>query len=321
VTGTPASTTPRLLVVAKTTSYQTYVNELKDPRTTDLLARKDPAVERIVGSHDAHEETLREVLQAIAELGAKAHTVTTSTLVAHEADSFDLVVTVGGDGTLLTTSHEVGVNTPILGVNSAPDHSVGFFCGARKGAVRPALEAALAGTMRRTVVSRMQVELNGVCLSRRVLNDALFCHEIPAATSRYILTVRPGDGPPLEEEQKSSGLWIGPAAGSTAAQRSAGGHVLPLTSHRIQYVVREPYTPMGKPLALSRGTIDEGGTIVLRSKMRQAKLFLDGPHVVHAAGLGDLVTLQRSPETLTVLGLARPAGETRRPTPRPRRIG
>jgi len=303
---------PRLLVVVKTTSYETFVTRQRDPRTTELLARNDPAVGRLLGAHGAHEATVKEVFDAIESLGAVARGVTTSTLADHRTEDFDLVVTVGGDGTLLTTSHAVGMETPILGINSAPEHSVGFFCAARKGGVLAGLEAALAGTMQRTVVSRMEVELNGVSLTRRVLNDALFCHEIPAATSRYILGVTSGangagDGEPQdrEEEQKSSGLWIGPAAGSTAAQRSAGGRVLPLTSRRIQYVVREPYTPTGERLALSRGVVGDRGCIVIRSKMRQAKLFLDGPHVVHEVGLGDVVTLRRSTEPLTVLGLSR----------------
>ncbi len=301
------ATAPRLLVVLKTTSYQTYVEGLRDPRTTALLAKKDPAVGRLLGSHGAHEATSREVFRAIEELGVTARSVTTGGVPDCDGDEFDLVVTVGGDGTLLTTSHGVGVATPILGINSAPDHSVGFFCGARKGGVKSKLAAALAGKMRKTVVSRMQVELNGVCLSQRVLNDVLFCHEVPAATSRYILALDGGDGRAVEEEQKSSGLWIGPAAGSTAAQRSAGGHLLPLTSRRIQYVVREPYTPTGARLALRRGTVPEGGSIVIRSKMHQGRLFVDGPHVAHEVGLGDLLTLRRSPETLTVLGLSRSA--------------
>ena len=296
----------KLLVVVKTSSYETYVEQLKDPRTTALLARNDPAVARVLRSHTDHGATVREVMAAIDALGATAKIVTNEELRTQRGA--DLVVTVGGDGTLLTASHEVGGATPILGVNSAPDHSVGFFCAARKGRVKAALASALAGTMPKTVVSRMQVELNGVIISRRVLNDALFCHEVPAATSRYILSVIPGgtEGEPAyEEEQKSSGLWIGPAAGSTAAQRSAGGRILPLASRRVQYVVREAYTPLGKPLSLSRGTVGEGGSIVLRSKMRQARLFLDGPHVVHEVGLGDLLTLRRSDETLAVLGLSR----------------
>lgn len=303
----------RVLVVSKTTSYQTFVEEQRDPRTTELLARNDPTVQRLVGAHGAHGATLREVLEAIDSLGLTATSLTTATMGDCDPQSFDLVVTVGGDGTLLTASHEVGVATPILGVNSAPEHSVGFFCSAQSGTVRSALEAVLAGTMPRTVLSRMQVELNGVCLSRRVLNDVLFCHQVPAATSRYILAVSAAGGPPVEEEQKSSGLWIGPAAGSTAAQRSAGGHVLPLTSRRIQYVVREPYTPMGKRLTLARGTVGDGGSIVVRSKMREARLFLDGPHVVHEAALGDVVRLRRSEEPLTVLGLSRSSSAAVRP--------
>jgi NAD+ kinase len=314
-------TAPRLLVVSKTSSYQTYVEQQDDPLTRALLARNDPTVARVLRSHNDHDATVREVLQAIDELGATAHSVESSALAAPTGDAPDLVVTIGGDGTLLAASHEVSGTTPILGVNSAPEHSVGFFCGAQKGNVKAALASALAGTMPRTVVSRMQVDLNAVTISRRVLNDALLCHEIPAATSRYILEVYPGDGRRLEEEQKSSGLWIGPAAGSTAAQRSAGGHILPLTSHRVQYVVREPYTPRGVPLSLSRGTVDDGGSIVLRSKMRQAKLFLDGPHVVHAVGLGDVITLRRSEETLTVLGLSRTSDAPARASKPPSRRG
>src|SRR5205814_3511997 len=105
-----------------------------------------------------------------------------------------------------------------------------FFCAARKGTIHTTLHAALAGKLRRVSLARMRVDLNGVCIHRRVLNEALFCHASPAATSRYILRVTSPDGTSEEEEQKSSGMWIGPAAGSTAAQRSAGGRVLPLAS-------------------------------------------------------------------------------------------
>jgi NAD+ kinase len=290
---------PRVLVLAKRTSYRTFVLIDKDAHIKGLLKRSDPTVKSLVRSHEHHEETRREVKEALHELGADAEIVDGARSVVRGA--FDLVVTVGGDGTLLAASHHVGSEVPILGVNSAPDHSVGFFCVARKGGVRPMLAGALEGTLRRTVLSRMRVDLNGACLHNRVLNDALFCHAIPAATSRYILEV----GALPSEEQRSSGLWIGPAAGSTAAQRSAGGRILPLTSKKIQYVVREPYTPAGVPLRLPLGTVDEGADIRIRSKMREAKIFLDGHHIVHDLEMGDVITLKRSDETLTVLGLTR----------------
>jgi NAD+ kinase len=198
---------------------------------------------------------------------------------------------------------------PLLGVNSAPSHSVGFFCGARKGQVRATVEQALAGKLRRAELTRMRVERNGERLHERVLNEALFCHESPAATSRYILrlaTVGRGRGKTLaHEEQKSSGMWIGPAAGSTAAQRSAGGKVQPLSSRKLQFVVREPYRADGHALEIRLGLVDEDQVLEIKSKMRSARLFLDGDRIVHDVTIGDVVTLRRSDEPLVVLGLPR----------------
>ncbi len=293
----------RVLVLVKRTSYRTYVEEQRDPHVKSLLAKGDPTVRRLRLSHEDHQETLREVHAALGELHADARFVEGPRSKVEGA--FDLVVTVGGDGTLLAASHRVGPDTPIVGVNSAPSHSVGFFCAVKKGSVLAGLSAALDGSMKGATLSRMRVELNGECLHKRVLNDALFCHECPAATSRYILMVTQPDGSSEEEEQRSSGLWIGPAAGSTAAQRSAGGRMLPLTSRKIQYVVREPYTPGGAPLAMAAGAVDDGGSVTVRNKMKRAKVFLDGHHIEHDTTIGDVLTLQRSDETLTVLGLAR----------------
>jgi NAD+ kinase len=306
-------TRPHVLVLSKRTSYRTLVVDEGDTHVKGLLARGDPTVSRLRRSHQDHEATRIEVEKALSDLDVDAHFVEGAR--SRVEDTFDLVVTIGGDGTLLAASHRVGPDVPILGVNSAPKHSVGFFCAARKGSVKKTLTLALNGGIQRTVLTRMRVDLNERCLHKRVLNDALFCHEIPAATSRYILRVTQGDGDVEEEEQRSSGIWVGPAAGSTAAQRSSGGDILDLESHDIQYVVREPYTPLGERLALSRGTIDEEGSLVLLNKMREAKLFLDGHHIVHGTTMGDVITMRRSEESLTVLGLSRDAGRDRA-TPR-----
>jgi NAD+ kinase len=154
----------------------------------------------------------------------------------------------------------------------------------------------------------MEVSLNGDVLHSRVLNEALFCHASPAATSRYVLTVRPPPGAagrPRVEEQRSSGLWVGPPAGSTAAQRSAGGRVIPLRSKVLQFVVREAYVRDGRRSRLVRGLVRDGGELVIESKMMDARLFLDGIHTMHAIALGDVIRLRRSHEGLIVLGLRR----------------
>lgn len=302
-------TKPRVLVLAKRTSFQTFAVERKDPRTLRMLAAKDPTVARLRSSHDSHQATVEEVREALDRLGAVATVRVGPEKVV--ADGHALVVTVGGDGTLLVASHQVGAETPIVGINSAPASSVGFFCAGQRGSVAQTLAAALSGELPRVHLARMQVELNGEVLHRRILNDALFCHASPAATSRYILTLRP---PPVGRakrapkptviEQRSSGLWVGPAAGSTAAQRSAGGRVLPLGSKAIQVVVREGYVKNGKR-GFVRGVVADGGELEIRSKMMDARLFLDGVHTMHEIALGDVITMRRSAEGLVVLGLRR----------------
>jgi NAD+ kinase len=297
-------TPPRILVLCKRTSFRKLVEEDADPRIKSLLSKGDVTVRRMRRSHDDHESTVKELRAALAEVGAEAafQDGPRSRIVGE----FDLIVTVGGDGTLLSASHQIGPDLPLLGVNSAPEHSVGFFCAAKKGSILVTLRAALDGTLKRTVLSRMRVRLDERIIHARVLNEALFCAASPAATSKYILRVWDAEGNLLaEEEQRSSGLWIGPAAGSTAAQRSAGGRILPLSSRRIQYVVREPYTPYGVPLKLVVGLAPEGGRVELRSKMREGKIFLDGHHNVVDSTIGDKITMDRSEEPLTVLGLSR----------------
>jgi NAD+ kinase len=300
----PAQTRTRIAVVSKRTSYRTFVEEGGEPRVAKLLAAGDATVRRMRRTHEDHQETLREVRDAVARSSVEAVFYEGSrTKIEGE---FDLVVTVGGDGTVLAASHQIGSRTRLLGVNSAPETSVGFFCAATKGTVAPTLDAALEGKLRGVTLSRMRVELNGRVLHNRVLNEALFCHASPAATSRYILrVVAMKTGRTKEEEQKSSGLWIGPAAGSTAAQRSAGGNILPLTSTRIQFVVREPYLGGGVAPKLVVGLIDAADHLELLSKMRTGKMFLDGHHDEHDVGIGDRIVMKRSDESLTVLGLQR----------------
>lgn len=289
---------PRVAVVVKRTTYRKFVLEVSDPLVARLLRKRDATVSRLKQSHEEHEATLREVEDALDQLGAEV--VFRGGPRARVPQRTDLVITVGGDGTLLAASHLLGEGIPLLGINSAPGHSVGFFCGATRGDLVRTIERALAGELTRTELTRMRVELNGRCLHARVLNEALFCHASPAATSRYILKLSAG-----EEDQRSSGLWVGPAAGSTAAQKSAGGRILALQSDKLQYVVREPYTPAGGHFRYARGLVGASEKLVLRSKMREAKVFLDGHRIVHSVTLGDVLTLRRSAESLTVLGIAK----------------
>jgi NAD+ kinase len=287
---------PRVIVVAKRTSYQRFVEEEGDPRISALIKKKDPAVRSWLDSHAEHLRTVEVVMKELARAGAQALLLKRAHAAFDTSDA-ELVIAVGGDGTLLAASHNVD-EVPILGVNSAPKHSVGFFCGTTRKTFRAHLEQALSGKLRALSLSRMSVTLNGRLRTKRVLNDTLFCHNSPAGTSRYILHIGK-----VTETQRSSGVWIGPPAGSTAAQRSAGGRVLPITSRQLQLVVREPYTPRGRKNALARAIIKPGERCIITSKMDDSSLFVDGPQRTIPVRLGDKIEFTLSDAPLKVLGL------------------
>ncbi len=287
---------PRVIVVVKRSSYRRYVEQEGDPRARKLVRRRDPTVANWRQAHDDHMRTVEAVTSVLDSLGARALTLKGSH-ASFDSEGAALVVAVGGDGTLLAASHNVG-RVPVLGVNSAPRFSVGFFCAARRTNLKKTLGRALDGTLGKVRLARMSVSVNGRIRSKRVLNEALYCHSSPAATSRYLLSHKR-----IREEHKSSGFWIGPAAGSTAAQRSAGGRILPLRSRKLQLVVREPYSSFGRKYRLSRFLIDPGQRVTADSMMTDACMFLDGPYRRIAFGLGDSASFTTSEEPLIVLGL------------------
>ena len=292
---------PKVLVVYKKSTYQRYVGREQE-RLEELISHSDISVDGLLREHEIHQETLKRAKRALRDLGARA-VLRYRPEPMPEEGAWDLIVTLGGDGTLLWASHLADSSTPMLAINSAPDTSVGYFCAGDAHNVDEVLAEALAGTLRSGRLSRMRVELGDRLISTRVLNDALYCHESPAATSRYIIGY---DG--QQERQMSSGVWVGPAAGSTAALRSAGGKVMAVGSQKLQFVVREPYRGVDNKYELTKGMVAPGDDLQITSRMTKGRLFLDGTQKVHAVGIGDRVRMTLSDEPLTLLGLKRHSG-------------
>ena len=289
---------PRVLVVYKKSTYQRYVGRAQK-RLEALIAHSDISVEGLLQEHEVHQETLKRAKSALRQLGARA-VLRYRPEPMPEEGAWDLIVTLGGDGTLLWASHLADSGTPMLAINSAPDTSVGYFCAGDAHNVDEVLSAALDGRLKSSRLARMRVEVGERLISTRVLNDALYCHESPAATSRYI-----PEHAGSRERQMSSGVWVGPAAGSTAALRSAGGKVLPIGSQKIQFVVREPYRGVDNRYDLIKGLVSPDEALEITSRMTKGRLFLDGTQKVHAVGIGDRVRMTLSDEPLTLLGLKR----------------
>jgi NAD+ kinase len=87
-------------------------------------------------------------------------------------------------------------------------------------------------------------------------------------------------------------VWVSTAAGSTAGIRSAGGRRMPITSKRLQYLVREPYTWPQRRYRLTRGFTSR---IALQTLTVNVGLWIDGSRVRYDLALGDKVELLIGP--------------------------
>lgn len=253
------------------------------PGSAARLAKSGRQVARSVGPAAAeHDRTLAALLAALARHGVEPLVVDVNPgEEAREAlERASFVVSVGGDGTLLTASHFVRTGT-LLGVNSAPRDSVGYLALARRATIPKTLAAIAAGELRPVPVTRLAVSVDGAALPEPVLNDVLFAHQHPAATSRYL--VRLGR---RSETHRSSGLWVSTAAGSTAGIRSSGGSIMPLRSQRLQFRARELYRRKGVDFRLASGFLAPGTELVVESQMEAGWLYVDGSRVSYRFPFG-----------------------------------
>jgi NAD+ kinase len=151
----------------------------------------------------------------------------------------DLVVVMGGDGTLLSMATRIaqaGRDIPILGVNFG---SLGFLTEIRIDELYPALQSVIDGTAaldERAMLAADAYRAREHFDSRVVLNDVVFTK---AALSRIIeLSVSVGTG--LVTKVKADGLIVASATGSTAYNLAAGG---PIVHPRVDAIVVTPIAP------------------------------------------------------------------------------
>jgi NAD+ kinase len=269
-----------VLVVYKRSSFEIY-GASPDASVQGYMRSGSGDVALMRQSHDAQTRTLETVTRELERRGVRVETLFRGGL--RPITGRDLVVAVGGDGTFLEVSHFVG-DTEILGVNSDPHGSTGFFCSATAETFAATLDAL--DRLPRTRLHRVEIVRDGVALPELVLNDLLYAHANPAATTRYRLTV---DG--RTTTHKNSGLLVCTPAGSSAWMYEEGGELMPLDGAGFQYVSRGQRH--ARPALAAE--------VAIHSLTRQGTLYVDGAHLTYECGLGcDLVL--RAGRPLAVVG-------------------
>lgn len=287
----------RVLLVTKRSAYETYEEDDRVGRTV-LSRAKRSTVKALLASHNEHYKTLNFVEKVLDGLDLAVARIPRDE--SFDDNDYDLVLAVGGDGTFISASHHLR-NVPVLGVNSAPRGSVGFFCSATRATVARDLEKIRRDTFPCLSLGRLQVDIGGLPVPVLALNDILYAHEQPAAMARYEIRI-----PGAREEQKSSGVWVAAPAGSGAAVGSAGGRKIPLDSKKFQFVVRELYRNKRHHDPIRKGILGAKDTLQIESHISPGKIFIDGQHVSYAVPFGSMLRFRLSPYPLRVFGLRAP---------------
>lgn len=164
----------------------------------------------------------------------------------------DMVVVLGGDGTLISTARIIGErDIPILGVNLG---SLGFLTEIALDELYPALEKCLAGDFRvsERIMLRAVVERDGrETASHLVLNDVVINK---GALARIVDLKTKVDSFDLATF-KADGLIISTPTGSTGYSLSAGGPIINPSMNCIVITPICPHTLTNRPIVIDDGSV------------------------------------------------------------------
>jgi NAD+ kinase len=220
--------------------------------------------------------------------------VITSATVTAAMKSAQLVVALGGDGTVLRVAREVAEwSISVLGVNTG---HLGFLAATELGAMQRTISRVLAGDGRletRTLLAatgRMRGKSFGPF---RALNDVVLRS---GATGRVLRVRACVQGRELAR-YAGDGVVIATPTGSTAYNLAASG---PIVHPDVDVLIMTPICPhslVQRPLVLPASEIL---TVEVLESAADAILSLDGCHNLKLSS-GDVVEVRRAPEQVQLL--------------------
>ncbi|HKV24002.1 MAG TPA: NAD(+)/NADH kinase [Candidatus Acidoferrum sp.] len=165
----------------------------------------------------------------------------------HLADQADILLVLGGDGTLLAAARVAASRgIPILPINLG---SLGFLTSFTVEELYPALEETLAGRSSMSERVMLQVELvrtNAVVDQQHVLNDAVLNKSALARMIEVELSI--------DDEfvcrYRADGLVVATPTGSTAYSLSAGGPIVHPTVEAFVVTPICPHTLTDRPVVI-----------------------------------------------------------------------
>ena len=270
---------------------------------------------------EVHDKALAAVRDALDELvrdrGTSISYKARETVSREDFVGRDLVIILGGDGTLTSIAHSIDSDTPVMGVNSHPqdddeDGSYGFYMGSDTKHFAEDVRSALDGTGIVNVLPRLQAEIvttsGKTVLSDPALNDLIIAntHQYQPSIYRLERGAEGGHGN-IDTVQRSSGCLFSTFLGQGAWFRhvvNIEGATFPMDEVNERYLFASRDLPRAERADDGSYWAWTGQPTVMTSDMHRGYIVSDGWDETHFTR-GARVTVDLSGPTLQLLTFRR----------------
>jgi NAD+ kinase len=210
------------------------------------------------------------------------------------AASVDLILVLGGDGTMIATARLMGeTEVPVLGVNFG---GLGYLAEFRIEELYTGLESILAGNYRLDKRVMLDVELRRGeerVTRNRVLNDVV----INKSALARIIEIEANLNQQFVNSFRADGLIVSTPTGSTAYNLSAGGPVIFPSMNAVVITPICPFTLSNRPIVVPDDAVIE---LRLKTDQQDVALTLDG-QVGFPLEVEDRVVISKSKTTFNLV--------------------
>jgi NAD+ kinase len=242
-----------------------------------------------------HISTVNQTMEILKKINKNHNCISFSELHDEHFEDKDLVITIGGDGTFIRTTHFLRGDTPILGINSEPETSNGGLTTLNRDEIQE-LNNILNGKFKIIKKPRARAIRNGQLIKELALNEVYVGAANQFHTSRYVIKHKG-----KEEEHRSSGVLVVTGSGSHAWYKSAGGTPFNHDSEKLKFLVREPFISRIFKPKLTNGDIEKEEKIIFKSKRKDGGVISIDSWPTYDFNEGDIIEIRISGQPLKVI--------------------
>ncbi len=207
--------------------------------------------------------------------------------------SIDMLITVGGDGTLLRSARQIaGKNVPLVGINRG---RLGFLTDVSPDRMLEAIDTILAGDYlaEERLLLEARIVRDGECISAMVaLNDVVL------QRTGHMLYFRTRVDGSFVSAHAGDGLIVSTPTGSTAYALACGGPIIQPGVDAVVLVPICPHSLSDRPLVLKSSSVIE--LVTDSGSADPPNVACDGEPLGELA-VGDTLRIAAATETVTLL--------------------